>query len=646
MNGLMEKEFRLGAWLVAPKLNSLSNNGKTIRLEPKVMQVLVCLAEAGDVVPKEKLMGTVWAGTFVTDDVLTRSISELRKVFEDDPKHPQYIQTIPKGGYRLLVQAEEVVAKDEPSSSAIAAVATTTDAPAVTDVAANTPGPKHRSRSLIKSLISIPALVCALVALVLVIVVLRRFSSASPAPLRRAMLAVLPFQNLNYDSSQDYFADGLTAEMISQLGRLPSDRLGVIAWNSMIRYKGTKKSEDEIATELGANYVLEGTVRRSDSHVRITAELVHIGDRSQVWANSYDGNLEDVLSLQNRVAREIASEIQVRLTPEQEARLSNAAPLDPEAYNIYLKGRFSAYAPTEATINKTIEQFQEAIRLNPSYGPAYVQVAVAYRRLASEGFAPSSAYAKAQAALQRALQIDPTMAEAQDEMGWVEWRGNWNFAAAETHFLRARDLAPGDAQPHSEYSLYLKGMGRFQDALAESESVITLNPLDAYGQANAGHLLGLMQRYDEAAPHFRKALELAPNQPYVHERYGAVLLWQGKREQAIAEFERAADLSHGQPEKIAWLAYAYAVSNRRREALSLLALLERAARERKQYVSPLHIALVDAGLGDNEGALRWLAEAYSQHDEWLVYLHVYPEFQNLHSQQRFIDLERRIGLTR
>ncbi|HLW53065.1 MAG TPA: winged helix-turn-helix domain-containing protein [Candidatus Angelobacter sp.] len=632
----MDSEFRLGEWLVLPKLNSATLNGKTFHLEPKVMQVLTCLAEAGDIVSKETLMRTVWADTFVTDDVLTRSISELRKVFGDDPKRPQYIQTIPKSGYRLLVPATR--------ESTDRSAATPAPSPS-TPSAPSSPRP---SPALFRKALVV-ALLTTGIALATVLVIYfnsRANGIRTVGPAGRNMLAVLPFQNLNNDPEHDYYADGLTAEMISQLGRLPSDRLGVIAWNSMIRYKGTKKSEDEIATELGANYVLEGTVRRSDSHVRITAELVHIGDRSQVWANSYDGNLEDVLSLQNRVAREIASEIQVRLTPEQEARLSNAAPLDPEAYNIYLKGRFSAYAPTEATINKTIEQFQEAIRLNPSYGPAYVQVAVAYRRLASEGFAPSSAYAKAQAALQRALQIDPTMAEAQDEMGWVEWRGNWNFAAAETHFLRARDLAPGDAQPHSEYSLYLKGMGRFQDALAESESVITLNPLDAYGQANAGHLLGLMQRYDEAAPHFRKALELAPNQPYVHERYGAVLLWQGKREQAIAEFERAADLSHGQPEKIAWLAYAYAVSNRRREALSLLALLERAARERKQYVSPLHIALVDAGLGDNEGALRWLAEAYSQHDEWLVYLHVYPEFQNLHSQQRFIDLERRIGLTR
>src|SRR5262249_18312190 len=279
-------------------------------------------------------MKTVWTDTFVTDDVLTRSISELRKVFGDDPKRPQFIQTIPKSGYRLLVPAVPV----QRSQTATPAIEPEPEAQAA-------PASLRLILPVSRKAMLIGLLGLAIVATALILVYL----DAKPTGVvsaNRTMLAVLPFQNLNNDPEHDYYADGLTAEMISQLGRLPSDRLGVIAWSSVQRYKGTRKTEGEIAKELGANYVLEGTVRRSGNQVRITAELIHIADRSHVWANSYAGNLEDVLSLQNRVAIEIASEIQGRLTPEQEARLGNVTPLDPEAYNIYLKGRYSVFQPT------------------------------------------------------------------------------------------------------------------------------------------------------------------------------------------------------------------------------------------------------------------------------------------------------------
>lgn len=632
----MESEFRLGEWTVFPKLNSVEGNGQSFHLEPKVMQVLTCLAESGDIVSKEALMRTVWADTFVTDDVLTRSISELRKVFADDPKRPQYIQTIPKSGYRLLIPATPV--PHEPSPP----VAPVQPSQVATPQLHMPPFPAVSRR----------AIAFAFLATVsgLVIVALAYFKSkpdgseAAVVSAGRNMLAVLPFQNLNNDPQHDYYADGLTAEMISQLGRLPSDRLGVIDWHSMIRYKGTKKSEDEIARELGANYVLEGTVRSSGTQLRITAELVHVGDRSHVWANSYDGTLEDVLSLQNRVAREIASEIQLRLTPEQEARLGTPAPLNPEGYKMYLEGKFSAQGVTSPGLMQTIERFQKAIELNPDYAPPYVGLAVAYRQLASEGFAPASAYREAHAALEKAVKLDPGMAEAWHELGWVEWRNNWNFSAAEKNFHRAIELNPGNTLVHSGYGLFLKGMGRFSEALSETNQSAALSPMEPYGQANAGHLLGLMQRYSEAENRFRKALELGPNLPYVHERYGALLLWEGKKQQGVAEFEKAAELSHSQPEKLAWLAYAYAVNGQETEARSLLSRTQRIAREQGQFLSSFPVAAVYAGLNDKENAFRWLEDAYSQHDEWLVYLRVYPEFQNLRSDSRFQNLERRIGL--
>ena len=639
MNGLSEKDFRVGVWVVSPRLNNLSCNGKTIHLEPKVMQVLVCLAEAADVVSKEKLMSTVWAGTFVTDDVLTRSISELRKVFEDDPKNPRYIQTIPKGGYRLIVPAEQIVS-NQPVSGQIVSNnggnhTGATNTASASALAASAPR--------IRRLKLAAVLAIALAVLFLLALALTHSRYTSSAPPRPAMLAVLPFQNLNNDSSQDYFSDGLTAEMISQLGRLPSDRLGVIAWSSMIRYKGVKKSEDEVGAALGANYIVEGTVRRAGDHVRITAELVRTGERAHIWGNSYDGDLIDVLAVQTRVAREIASEIQLRLTPEQQARLGNPAQVNPEGYDAYLKGKAITDSGMKMTPAQDIEHFQKAIQLAPGYAPPFVAFAMYQRKLASFGFAPSKpSYDSGRSAIERALQIDPNLAAAHRELAWIYWRGEWNFPAADTAFRRALELNPNDAQAHEEYSLYLKSQRRYTEALQEINLATKLSPLEPVSFANAGTLLGLMQRYDFMTEYFNKAIQLDPDDAYVHERFGTALLWESKTEQAIHELQKAVDLSQQQSEKVAWLSYAYAISGKPQNALALLEELKR--NPRQQYVSPFYMALPYVGLGDKESSIHWLEKAYADHDEWMVYLRIYPEFAPLHSDPRFQGLERRVGL--
>ena len=636
----MERDFRLGAWLVEPNLNRLSANGKTVHLEPKVMQVLVCLAETGAVVSKEKLMTTVWADTFVTEDVLTRSISELRKAFSDDARNPQYIETIPKNGYRLIVPVSgmEIAKGNGTPNGAGPAVTALTAAPA-----AVTAPQRFKPRTAV--VVALSLAVGIVLAWAYAAYSTKRSALQRPqVPPGRVMLAVMPFQNLSNDPQQEYFADGLTAEMISQLGRLPSEQLGVIAWNSMIHYKGVKASEDEVGSALGANYILEGTVRRSGNHVRITAELVEIGQRNHIWANSYDGELGDVLEVQNRVAREIAGEIRLRFTPEQEARLKTPTTINGEGYEAYLKGKFWDSGKGSGTLNQ-IEHFQKAIALNPGYAEPYNGLATAYIQLASLGYAPPQpTYASARAAAEKALQTDPNSAEAYLALGWIDWRRDWNFAAAERNFRRAIALGPNNSQVHARYSLYLKSMGRFEESLSEIKRAMELSPLDSYSQANAGHLLGVMHRYVPAMERFRRGLEIAPNEAYVHERLGAALLWQKRYDEAIQEFEKARELSGQQPEKVAWIAYAFAAGGRRDEARQMLVQLKRTWQEKRQYVSPMHLAFVYIGLGDKEGALRLLEEAYNQRDEWLVYLHVYPEFDPLRSDRRFQELERRVGL--
>ena len=632
----MQGDFRLGSWQVSPQLNSLSCDGKSIRLEPKVMQVLLCLVDTGEVVSKERLMRAVWPDTFVTDDVLVRSISELRKAFDDDAKNPQFIQTIPKGGYRLLVPVTAL----PPGGGSGPREDSTAPIESANPPQVNSFGPPRQTNFAV---ITVTFAFAVVLVLYLAIKAIRPHPAAA---VDKVMLAVLPFQNLSSDLSQDYFVDGLTAEMISQLGQLPSDRLGVIAWNSMSRYKGLKRSEEDIGTELGANYVLEGTVRRAGNHVRVTAELVRIGERTHMWANSYEGDLADVLSLQNRVARAIASEIQLRLTPEQEAKLNVAAnAMNADGYSAYLKGKFYGNAMGPIGIENRIQSLQLAIKLNPAHTEAYEGLASAYINLASWGYAPAQpTYAAARTALEKALQIDPNSGDAYGVLGWILWRGEWKFEDAQRQFSRALELEPGNASVHAQYSLYLKSMGRYDEALAEINRTLELDPVNDFAQTNAGHLLALMHRWPEAMERFGRGLEIGGNGFYVHERLGQALLWQHSYSDAIAQLELAKQNSGSQAEKLAWLAYAYALAGRREDGLRLAETLNRIWRDHSQYLSPFHMSLVYIGLGDKESALKWLRTAYDQHDEWMVYLNVYPEFDTLRTDDRFVNLERQVGL--
>ena len=617
----MDRDFQIGEWVISPRLNSLSQNGHSVRIEPKVMQVLLCLAEERDVVSKEKLMHTVWTDTFVTDDVLTRSISELRKIFADNPKNPRFIQTIPKGGYRLMLPVRDV----RTSRPADQGLPLTSNHP-VTGI----------GRQLIALLITL------LLSLLLIAYVSIRRGSSPAAP-KRQVLAVLPFQNLSDDPQQEFFADGLTAEMISQFGKVSSEHLAVIAWSSMERYKHTSKPQEEIAQEVGATYLLDGTVRRSGNHVRITAELEQTGARAHVWSNTYDGNLEDVLSLQSQVAREIAQEIRLQLTPEDQQRLANTPPVDGEGYEYYLKAKSESEAMPR-TAEEKAEHLRSSIRLNPRFVPAYITLAMLYRSLASEGFAdPEASYSASRAVLSKVLEIDPNSAEAHRESGWISWRYEWNFAEADRELRRAIDLNPNDAQAHEIYSLFLKSMGRFDEALAHSNRAIELSPMEPYSRANAGSLLALMKRYDLAQSQFDRAIQLNPHLSYVLERMGPVLVTEGRSQDGIEALEKARDYSSGEQDKLGWLGYAYGTAGRNADATRVLEQLQAIA-SRGQYVSPLHVALVYEGLGERDKALTCLEKAYQARDEYLVYLNVYPEFSALHSSPRFQSLARSIGL--
>jgi TolB-like protein/DNA-binding winged helix-turn-helix (wHTH) protein/Tfp pilus assembly protein PilF len=595
------RHFKVGQWTVAPDLNSLERDGRTLRLEPKVMQVLLTLAEQpGEVVTKEELIHRVWAETFVTDDVLIRSISELRKAFGDNPREPTYIQTVAKGGYRILV-------------------------PVISD--GREQGRARRQNTMWQ--ITLAAFVVFAIAASAAYYYLR--TNVRPASV---MLAVLAFENLSGDPEQVYFSDGLTEEMTDQLGRLQPEQLRVIARTSSMRYKGSNKSIAEIGRELHADYVIEGSVRQEGGKVRISAQLIQVKDESELWTRSFDRDLSHILELQGEVAQAIVNEIKVKLTPSEQARLASARPVNPEAHEAYLKGRYYWNKRTRSSLKKSVQYFEQAIAKDPSYAVAYAGLADSYSLFSRYEILPSrEAYPKAKAAALKALQIDDHLAEAHATLGEVKASYDWDWASAEREFKRALELNPGSPMPHYWYSYsYLTPMGRHAEAVAEMKRALELDPLSLMTSTNlAGRFLASRQ-YDQAIEQLQKTLELDPDFGPAHDYLREAYLQKEVYDKAITE---------SREDKLE-LARIYALSGKKSEALKLLPELKEQAKHRDLW--PIDMAELYAALGEKDEAFAWLENAFDEKSQQLTYLNSASEWDPLRSDHRFEDIVRRIGL--
>jgi TolB-like protein/DNA-binding winged helix-turn-helix (wHTH) protein len=412
---------------VQPSQNAIFWFGKTTRLEPKMVEVLVCLAEhAGETVSKEQLIRKVWGDTFVTDDVLTRCISELRRVMEDDAKEPRVIQTIPKRGYRLIMPVHPLVVTQ----------------PAEEAAPVRRVGPFGISRGRIARW-GLPLALLAFLGLAmgLNLAGVRDWLLGRPLASEITSIAVLPLQNLSGDSEQEYLADGMTETLIAQLAKISA--LRVISRTSVMRYKRTNKALPEIARELGADALIEGSVTRSGSRIRITAQLIYAPSDKHLWGESYERDLSDVLVLQSEVARTIAHEINIKLTPQDQTRLATARPVNSEAYELYLKGRYYWNKMSGVAVTRAAEYFSKAIALDGSYAPVYVGLADCYVSQADLGhLPPSEAYGRAKTATLRALEIDNGLAEAHASLAVIRADYDWDWEGAETEFQRALELDP------------------------------------------------------------------------------------------------------------------------------------------------------------------------------------------------------------
>lgn len=463
-----------------------------------------------------------------------------------------------------------------------------------------------------------------------------------PAVLRIESLAVLPLENFSRDPEQDYFAEGMTEALITDLAQISA--LKVISRTSVMRYKGTQKPLPEIARELNVDAVVEGSVQQVGNRVRITAQLVHARTDRHLWAQSYERDLRDILALQDEVARAIANEIQIKLTPLEQAHLARARPIDPEVYELYLKGRYSWNKRTEGELKKAIQYFEQAVRKDPNYAQAYSGLADSYIALNLRGYlSPKETNPRAELAIRKALETDDALAEAHASLARLHF-SNWEWSAAEREFKRAMNLNPGYVEAHHAYSHYLTAMGRTAESLAESKRALELAPLDSTMNEHLGWHYLFARQYDQAIEQGRKTVELDANVPLAHYILGQAYEQRSMYEEAIAEFQKAISLSEANPEMLMGLGYAYAVAGKKGEGRRLLDKL--AALSKQRYVSPFYMAVMYLGLGDKEGALRWLEKAYEERSAELAYLHVEPWFDPLRTDPRFQDLLRRMNFAK
>lgn len=610
----------------------LRKSGRAIRLEKAPMDLLVLLAEKrGQLVTREEIIHRLWGDNVFVDtrQGINTAIYKVRTALRDDPEHPRFLQTVSGRGYRLI------------SHDASAAEERAPIAPEPVQI--NTPERSSGSKRKYWKLF-IP-LLAALVAAIVGVVLGWRFHLSHP-PLHGgsiASIAVLPLANLSGDPQQEYFADGMTDEVITDLAKIGT--LRVISRTSVMRYKHSAQPLPQIGRELNADAILEGSVLRSGNRVRITAQLIEASTDRHLWAESYERNLSDVLSLQDDIAGAIVSQVQAKLAPGEQTRFLRARTVNPEAYDLYLRGRYLTEMRGENDLDESVAYFQQAINLDPNYAPAYAAIAQSYGLLGNNGAAaPEDAYPKAKAAALRALELDPDLGDAHVALAVVLNDYEWNWPAAEEEYKRAIVLEPNNSTAHHWYAMTLAWLGRSQEAIAEIEQARRLDPLSTRVNANVGNVLYFARQYDLAIVESERTIQLDARDPVPHLIAGLAYSQRKEYAKAIAETQAAVALGEEQQYNRhatfdSWLAEVYGVAGNRRQALDVLRKVKDVGKH--TWVSPTLIAAVYAGLGDKDEAFAWLQKALAEHDPRLFILKVSPAFDPLRFDPRFNSVLRR-----
>ena len=633
---------RFGTYEVSLQSGEVRKSGLRIRVQQQPMKLLQILLERpGEVVTREELRSRVWTdesfGDF--DQAVNIAIAKLRNALGDSAENPRFIETLPKRGYRFIadVSVVDTDARPKKPGSTAGDVPTHKDKDneeklqsARLEVAPERrPWPARWIIAALALLLSVPILS----------VWLLRSRGSAPTGIRS--LAVLPLENLSGDAGQNYFADGMTDELITDLAQISA--LRVISRTSVMAYKGARKPLPQIARELNVDAVVEGSVLRSGDQVRITAQLIEAATDKHLWSRSYEGELRDTLALQSRVASAIADQIRINLTPQEQAALKNVKVVNPQAYESYLKGRFFWNKRTADGLKVALAYFNQAIEEDPRYAPAYSGLADTYALLGDWQYAvmtPKEVYPKAKAAAIKALELDSALGEAHNSLAFVLDGFDWDFDAAGKEFRRGIELTPGYATAHHWYAWHLSLLGRYDEAIAEMKKAENLDPLSLIINADLAELLVLAHANDESIEQSRKTIEMDPNFALAHNQLAQAYLQKHLYDEAVAELQKAVQLSGGSPTCIANLARAYAISGKRDETKRLLSDLKQRSNPNHSYAA--EIAMIYASLGDKDQAMNWLEKGYDERFNPGVLLR--PGFDPLRSDSRFQNLVHRIGL--
>ena len=639
-----QSSIRFGEFELELRSGELRKDGSPVKLQPQPLKVLALLvANAGRLVTREEIQRAVWDGeTFVDfEHGLNFCIKQIRAALGDNAQAPLYIETLPRRGYRFIAPVEKSEQSKDANHSAGASsqIANLEAAPSIKDAKREAVSDHAPDRPVINwrtlALVLIPLLIIG------AYFVWQRFATSTVPAKVKVMLAVMPFENLSSDPEQDYFSDGMTEEMIAQLGSLQPARLGVIARTSAMTYKRGAKDIRQIAGELNVDYVLEGSVRREGDRVRITAQLIQTSDQTHLWSESYERSGQNVLAVQSEVARSIARALALELLPAEQAETSAGA-ISTEAHDAYLKGRYLWNKGRADHIEKSISQYERAIEIAPDYALAYAGLSDSYIMLGMYyRLSPAEAYAKAKTAAARALELDDTIAEAHTSLGTIRFRFDWDWPEAEREFKRALELNPSYSRAHHDYAWFLVAMERFDEAIAEIKRAQELDPLSPLANSDVGWVYLRARRYDDAIKQIQRTLELEPDFGSAQACLERAYRMKGMYKEALDVARKEMIRRGASNEELAALDRADAIESMRN--VGRLRLKERIETAKSRNISPYSVAALYAELDEKDASFEWLERAFRERDSDIASLKVDPAFDSLHSDARFFNLLRRIG---